>query len=63
MFLSNGSAPIVYSRGLLGHVYDSSFMYTPLENRLWLHSFVSGLNGSMCMCLLIGLCAGVIIVS
>ena len=51
--------PVVYNCGLLGHVYGSSFMYTLLENRLWLHSFVSGLHGSVCMCLLIGLCASV----
>ena len=51
--------PIVYSCGLLGYVYSSSFMYTLLENRLWLHNSVSGLHGSMCMCLLMGLCAGV----
>ena len=51
--------PIVYSYGLLSHVYGSSFMYTQLENRFWLHNFVSGLHGSMCMCLLMGLCAGV----
>jgi len=50
---------IVYSFGLLSHVYGSSFMYTLLENRLWLHSFVSGLHGFVCMCLLKGLCAGV----
>ena len=50
--------PIVYSYGLLSHVYGSSFMYTQLENRFWLHNFVSGLHGSMCMCLLMGLCAG-----
>ena len=33
--------PFVYSCGLVGYVYGSSFMYTLLENRLWWHSFVS----------------------
>ena len=46
-----------------GHEYGSSFMYTRLENRLWLHNFVYGLHGSVCMCLLMGLCAGVRILS
>ena len=54
---------VVYSCGLMGYVYDSSFMYILLENRLWLHNFVYGLHGSMCMCLLMGLCAGVRIMS
>ena len=51
--------PVVYSSGLLGHVYGSSLMYTRLENRLWLHNFVFGLHGFVCMCLLMGLCVGV----
>ena len=34
-------------------------MYTLLENRLWLHNIVSSLHGFVCMCLLMGLCAGV----
>ena len=34
---------------------ECQFPNQRLENRLWLHSFVSCLHGSMCMCLLMGL--------
>ena len=34
--------PFVYSCGLVGYAYGSSFMYTLLENRLWWHIYVSG---------------------
>ena len=38
--------PFVYSCGLVGYAYGSSFMYTLLENKLWWHSSIFGSGSS-----------------